>query len=689
MNQSYQEEQHALREKLIKILAYQKQLEALPRYHGDDFNEQVLEDSRERQRQVMKKATGEPYFGRLDFEEYGKSQATPLYIGKAGVHDDQTGEVLVVDWRAPVSSLFYAFSGSEDDVYYEAPEGIIDGTIELKRNIMIREQELMRVVDSYKQGQSTSSGGDEFLLYKLGEQKDNRLQDIVSTIQGEQNEIIRHQKNQAVIIQGVAGSGKTTVALHRLAYLLYEYREQMQAENMIIFAPNAMFLDYISQVLPELGVGHIQQTTFSEWALSVLDDPTIQLANQTNKLQKRFEQADSPVDEATSFKGSVAFKELIEQELEVLEENVFPTTDFIPWDGVKIAHETISQWRNKDFAHSSVQGKQERLKARMKRWIEIEVKQQHHLDQKEQQELRKHALEQARKYLAKMKKRTPYKLYLQILKQQGLTTHENQIEPEDLAPLLHIYHKWIGIDKDRRFDHVVIDEAQDFSPYQIAILKEQTRGQSFTILGDLSQGIHSVQGIDEWSSFKELFGEQKTAYFEMNKSYRSTLEIIECSNHLLKQFSKRRVLAEPVFRSGEPVQIERVYEEEKVNAISTWIQSMQSEGYQTIAVIGRTHTTCADLFEQLEKTQEDMTFIQAEDATYNGGTSILPVYLSKGLEFDAVLIIDADEQSYQQTAEHMKLLYVGITRALHRLHIMHTGNVTKLLTEYKSEDNHD
>ncbi|MEK4563496.1 UvrD-helicase domain-containing protein [Alkalihalobacillus sp. FSL R5-0424] len=686
MNESYQEEQIALREKLTKIKSYQEQLEALPRYRGDDFNEQVLEDSRERQRQVIKKATEEPYFGRLDFEEYGKSEATPLYIGKAGVHDDQSGEVLVVDWRAPVSSLFYAFSGSEDDVYYEAPEGIIDGTIELKRNIMIREQELMRVVDSYKQGESTNSGGDEFLLYKLGEQKDNRLQDIVSTIQGEQNEIIRHQKNQAVIIQGVAGSGKTTVALHRLAYLLYEYREQMQAENMIIYAPNAMFLDYISQVLPELGVGHIQQTTFTEWALSVLDDPAIQLANQTNKLQKRFEQSDSSIDAATQFKGSIAFKEMIDRELEGLEESLFPTTDLTPWEGAVITHETISQWRNTDFLHSPVQGKQERLKARLKRWIEIEVKQQHHLDQKEQQELRKHALEQARKYVARMKKRTPFQLYLHILKSQGLTLVEQKIEPEDLAPLLHIYHKWIGFEKDKRFDHVVIDEAQDFSPYQIAILKEQTRGQSFTILGDLSQGIHSVQGIDEWSSFKDLFGDQKTAYFEMNKSYRSTLEIIECSNHLLKQFPKRRVLAEPVFRSGEPVRMEQVKQDELVSEISMWVQSMQSEGYQTIAVIGRTHTSCADLFQLLQKDHKEMTFIQAEDQTYKGGTSILPVYLSKGLEFDAVLIIDADEQSYQQTTDHIKLLYVGITRALHRLHIMHTGHLTKLLAEYEASE---
>ncbi|MDQ0207626.1 HelD family protein [Alkalicoccobacillus murimartini] len=681
MSDSFHEEKQTLEQKLRQIHSYGEVLEEMPRYRGDDFNEQVLEDSRERQRQIIKKATQEPYFGRLDFKEYSQTEPIPLYIGKAGVHEEKTGEVLVVDWRAPVSSLFYAFSGSEEDVYYVAPEGMIDGTIELKRNIMIREQELQRVVDSYKQGESTSSGGDEFLLYKLGEQKDNRLQDIVSTIQGEQNEIIRHPQNKAVIIQGVAGSGKTTVALHRLAYLLYEYREQMQAENMIIFAPNAMFLDYISQVLPELGVGHIQQTTFNEWALEKLNDPAIQLANQTNKLQNRFELDQPSVDHATQYKGSVEFQTDVEQELRHLEDSSFPTEDFEAWEGAVISNETLVTWRTIDFQDSPFRVKHERIKARMKRWIEIEVKQLF-LDKKEQEELRKHAMANLRKFLARIKKRTAFQLYNHILKSKKMPLQDNLVEPEDLAPLLHIHHKWIGLEKDQRFDHVVIDEAQDFSPYQIAVLQEQTRGQSFTILGDLSQGIHSVQGIDQWSSFEHLFGERKTAYFEMNKSYRSTYEIIECANHILKQFPQRRVLAEPVFRSGEPVSIHHVAQQNMVQEVQNWITSMREKGFQTIAVIGRTHDHCSGLYEDLIGVNKELTFIQAEDDTYKGGTSILPVYLSKGLEFDAVLLLQVDEQSYQHIPEHVKLLYVGATRALHRLDMFYSKQITPLLKDY-------
>ena len=681
MSDSFQEEYQVLQQKLRQIHSYGETLEAMPRYRGDDFNEQVLEDSRERQRQIIKKASQEPYFGRLDFKEYSQEESTPLYIGKAGVHDEKTGDVLVVDWRAPVSSLFYAFSGSEEDVYYVAPEGVVDGTIGLKRNIMIREQELQRVVDSYKQGESTSSGGDEFLLYKLGEQKDNRLQDIVSTIQGEQNEIIRHPQNKAVIIQGVAGSGKTTVALHRLAYLLYEYREQIQAENMIIFAPNAMFLDYISQVLPELGVGHIQQTTFHEWAIQTLNDPAIQIASQTHKLQKRFEQTESTLDQATQYKGSVAFKQCIEQELLEIEEGSFPTEDFQAWQGATLSSETLAKWRTIDFRDSPVRVKHERIKARMKRWIEIEVKQQF-LDKKEQQELRKDTMAKLRTFLARIKKRTPFQLYKQILKNNEMSLQENMVEPEDLAPLLHIHHRWIGLDKEKRFDHVVIDEAQDFSPYQIAVLQEQTRGQSFTILGDLSQGIHSVQGIDQWSSFEHLFGERKTAYFEMNKSYRSTYEIIECANHILKQFPQRRVMAEPVFRSGEPVSIRQVEQEDMKQEVQGWITAMQNEGFQTIAVIGRTHDQCSIMYEKLREDNKELTFIQAEDDAYKGGTSILPVYLSKGLEFDAVLLLEVDQHSYQHIPEHIKLLYVGATRALHRLEMFYAGEITPLLKDY-------
>ncbi|MBW7461129.1 DNA helicase UvrD, partial [Paenibacillus sepulcri] len=226
---------------------------------------------------------------------------------------ESSKELLVVDWRAPIASLFYAFSGGEAPVAYESPEGDVEGTVHLKRNLMVRAGVLERVVDSYIRGQEEESVTDEFLLYRLGENKDNRLRDIVSTIQQEQDRIIRTEKNKTVFIQGVAGSGKTTVALHRLAYLLYRYADRIRAERMVIFAPNRMFLDYISGVLPELGVGDILQTTYNEWAIERLEK-SVRLDESTDTMAYWFEhpRTREEMEQAPGrIKGSLAFKQVV------------------------------------------------------------------------------------------------------------------------------------------------------------------------------------------------------------------------------------------------------------------------------------------------------------------------------------------------------------------------------------------
>ncbi|WP_413377535.1 HelD family protein [Alkalihalobacillus sp. 1P02AB] len=674
------EEIKVLEENLAILTRQYKQLQEIPPYTGEDFNLQVLEASRQRQKAALEIALKEPYFGRLDFEDFDEGQVGQHYIGKTGITDEETGNILIVDWRAPVASLFYAFSGSEDDVYYESPDGLVDGEIHLKRNLIIRENNVQRVVDSYVRGQQETSGGDEFLLYKLGEQKDNRLRDIVATIQGEQNKIIRHPRSEVVIIQGVAGSGKTTVALHRLAYLLYEYREQIRAERMIIFAPNSVFLDYISQVLPELGVGDIQQTTFSTWALTTIDDPKLKLIPIHERRRLYFETRTNEQIDNDWNKRTHSFKEKVDKELVKLEVEWLPTEDFEPWPGVIFRNKQLLRWINEDFKEAVAVTKFERTKARIKRWIEIEVKRFD--DQKEQQQAKKKANEQLRSYLRKWKNEKPYDLYIRILKNLGkseLAPKRDQLELEDLAPLLHIQQKWSGIDKEKRFDHVVIDEAQDFSPYQLAVLKERTRGQSFTILGDLSQGIHSNEGIEEWQSFIDLFGETKTAYFEMDKSYRSTYEIIEFSNIILSHLENRPTYAKPVFRSGDDVNLQAVNKEEEVQSIVSWVNTMQSKGMNTVAIITRTEKETNSYYDQLKEQIPDLTVVSSQDQSYQGGLSILPVYVSKGLEFDAVLVIGADEQNYPKEPLATKLLYVACTRALHQLEIMYSGTLSRLL----------
>lgn len=277
----YEEENRRLQSVIEKIKKQLDQLIQIPRYYGEDMVEQALDDQRQRKIQGLKTACQEPYFGRLDFQEGGASAVTPLYIGKTGIQDEETDELLVIDWRAPVASMFYSFTGQSDRASYQSPDGFVEGIVHLKRNLAIRKQTLQRMVDSYVRGGDNLGVMDEFLLYRLQENKDSRLRDIVSTIQAEQDHIIRAGRNKALVIQGVPGSGKTTVALHRLAFLLNQYQDKIRPDKIIIFAPNQMFLDYISDVLPELGVGGVQQTTFAEWALGILSENDITLRDQS------------------------------------------------------------------------------------------------------------------------------------------------------------------------------------------------------------------------------------------------------------------------------------------------------------------------------------------------------------------------------------------------------------------------
>ncbi len=263
------------------------------------------------------------------------------------------------------------------------------------------------------------------------------------------------------------------------------------------------------------------------------------------------------------------------------------------------------------------------------------------------------------------KKRKPYELYAQILKKMGrkdLLPPKNKITLDDLAPLLDIHDYWYGIERDEKFDHVVIDEAQDFSPYQVSVLNARTKTASFTILGDLAQGIHSNEGIDEWNNFINLFGTSRAKFFQMTKSYRSTYEIIAFSNIILSHLTNRPAFAEPVFRSGEDVHIQQVEAEEKSAEIISWVHKMKDQDMNTIAVILRSEAECNEIYPKLKEEIPELTIITTEDKSYEGGISLLPVYVSKGLEFDSVLMVDVDEEHYPETEQTIKLLYVGCTR---------------------------
>ncbi|RKN84321.1 DNA helicase UvrD [Paenibacillus ginsengarvi] len=681
-----------------------KALQSVPKYTGDDFTEQALEAKRENSRRHFAGALDEPYFGRIDFKEERDESPRKLYIGKFGVESEK-GDPLVIDWRAPVASLFYSFTGGDGPASYTAPDGLIEGLVYMKRNLVIRKQILQRVVDTYDRASDNPVVTDEFLLYRLGENKDNKLRDIVSTIQAEQDQIIRSVKNTALVIQGVAGSGKTTVALHRLAYLLYEYRDQIRAERMIIFAPNRMFLDYISSVLPELGVGHIGQTTFEDWALELLDT-NLTLADETERRERWFAfGAEKPVihDEAPGrFKGSVRFKRAIEEALQQYEQSFVPDDDFEPWPGGKLPGRQIRDWFFGEYRHYPVMKRKERVEARIKRWIEMALNETR--DPNVRKERKKKATQKLKSYWKLWPAETPFDFYRSLFSPSAggdsgavkrLTEvtvpaavaeesvkafGKKKLYPEDLAPLLFIHDLMYGIHGDHTFDHIVIDEAQDFSPFQIALLNEHVRNGSFTILGDLSQGIHAYKGIRSWEEFLHLFPEEARAYFKMERSYRSTMEIIRFAGVILTNGVPESTQAVPVFRSGDKVKLLRHEMSAKVDTVVRVVRKLEAGPASTIAVIGRTEKECKELHTALLHHDISATLIDARQQKYEGGLSVVPVYLAKGLEFDAVVLIDADDAHYGLNEHDAKLLYVGCTRSLHDLWVLYAGIPSPLLS---------
>lgn len=672
-----------------------------PRYTGHDFTEQMLDLQREERKRKLEVASREPYFGRLDFQELSVDGETrksagaeaapkPLYIGKAGVAKGGGGdELLVIDWRAPVASLFYSFTGGEAEADYASPDGVVSGHVHLKRNFMVRGGELVRLVDSYVRGQEEDAVNDEFLLYRLGENKDNKLRDIVSTIQGEQDAIIRGERNKALFIQGVAGSGKTTVALHRLAFLLYQYEGSMSAERMIIFAPSRMFLDYISGVLPELGVGDISQTTFPDWALGLLEHE-LKPCDPTEALAYWFEEKRTPKDmeEASGrYKGSLLFKALLDERLEELKLALLPETVFAPLDRLELTPEQMKEWYETDYGPESLMEKRDRLVSRIRRWLESELKTRGIADKKK----RAAALTKLNAFAKRIPSYTAPQLYASLFKgkkasqaiPKGLAkaTAERltrgEAAAEDLAALAYLHIKLHGL-RAPAFDHIVIDEAQDYSPLQLEVLKLCQRTVSMTVLGDLQQGIHGYTGISSWTQLKELFPTGDTGFFELNRSYRSTMEIIQFANVILGGMTGEVKAAVPVFRSGDPVLVEQAENEKWLPAIEDTVREWLNEGaLDTISVIGRTAKECDDIYAYLLGRGIDVSLVQSKQPTYGGGLTVVPVYLSKGLEFDAVLIADAGSLAYDEM--DAKLLYVGCTRALHKLKLLYRGDRTELL----------
>lgn len=686
----------------------------------------------------LSQSLGKPYFARVDFTEEGKESREKLYIGKVSIMRDEDQELVIVDWRAPVSNLYY--EGRLGDTSYECPQGIVEGELQLKRQFTIQEGILEEIFDI------DITTNDQLLQKCLGASADNRLKDIVSTIQAEQNCIIRADMWKPLIVQGAAGSGKTTIALHRIAYLIYMYEKTFEPENFMILAPNKLFLNYISEVLPELGVERVKQTTFEEFAMELIGkrfkvkDPGDKLTRFVNQNQTPEDREyNSKLKKSVELKSSITFKGMIDAYIADIE------TNFIPRENFTFANITLYKYEelNEVFLHHyknwpiavRINELKKYMTNRMKARKEIIINKLHEQcditiqrlkqkmeDSEERQQLIIRALDQRdeklakmealaksaiKEYIGKISRLDPFEYYRKLVTDSGLLEEyageeadrellkftaryseevfkTGMIEVEDFAPMIYLKYKIYGMDEKIPVKHIVVDEAQDFSVFQFYVLKKIVKDSSFTILGDLCQGIHSYRGIQDWEGVRlHAFGERSSEILTLEQSYRTTVEIMEAANRVLRNVPYLAdYKAKPVIRHGEPAQLIPAGSlKEIVSHISECITAFQHQNMKSMAVICKTLEQCKAVAALFKKTPHSPYMISGKESEYKTGLVIVPSYLSKGLEFDAVFIVDGDAESYTEDELDAKLLYVAMTRPLHRLLIYHIGEESKLLQE--------
>lgn len=646
-----------------------------------------------------------PYFARIDFKEDKKPNKEKLYIGKVGV-TDLDGNVVITDWRAPVSTLYY--DANLGKVEYNAPEGKIKGELSLKRQIIIQNKNVEEIFDV------DSVSDDELLKPYLGASADNRLKNIVASIQSEQNNIIRKSIEENLIVQGVAGSGKTTVALHRIAYLMYNNANRYKANQFMVIGPNRFFINYISNVLPDLDASNAVQVTYEELASDFTCEKLI-FEDSTKKLSDIIDKK-APKD-YLKFKSSLKYKELLEKYLNNYEKTVISDTGVIINNIQVLSKDEVMETFNEVIGECLEQRldmtarvlsnrikNDDTIYNRVKnRMLELE-KNEDNIDKKRKiakqelnmlKDLTNTGFEkQIKKYvsISNLKSINIYKdfvenvdkLYLEndvdinSLKENTLKSLKSRIiENEDIAAIMFIRLYLFGNGEYKNIKCVVIDEAQDFGIFSYFVLKKLLSNATFSIFGDMAQGIYSYRAIGDWNEIKEnvIFDAE---FLNLKKSYRTSIEIMNEANKVSEAIGLGR--ANPVIRSSGPIIKTNIEKDKEALYIVNKVKEYQSQGFKSIAIVYKDQTNMMELNRLLKKEKIESEIIYKDQEKYNGGVCILTSYLSKGLEFDVVIIADADDSIYlSNNILDMKLLYVAMTRALHKLELIYNNNICKYL----------
>lgn len=678
-----------------------------------------------------------PYFGRIDFLEKDTSVPEQIYIGISTLRDASGENFLIYDWRAPVSSLYYDYQPGP--AKYTTPGGIVQGKLEKKWQYLIRGGLLHSMFDT------SITIGDEILQEVLGKESNKKMHNIVATIQQDQNKIIRYDKGRLLIVHGAAGSGKTSAAMQRIAYLLYKYRGHLLADQIILFSPNKMFNSYVSNVLPELGEENMQQVTFQEYLQyrlkkeSQLETPfdqleyvltqknssfySLRIANIQFKATTTFFKALHRYQQSLAFSG-MQFNDLLFRGKSIITSSQI-AEQFYNHNGSLRFHQRLE--KVKDWLIMEL--KKIEKKERDKLWVEEEIEllsndayhRAHRIlaekrgftrerlaeYEMEPKALARLIVHQKLKPLRKQVKTLRFIHFKELYKQfftdsekvkkwigeempanwadiSQLTVNmleQDRLYYEDATPYLLLKELIQGFQSNSTIKHIVVDEAQDYSPFQFEFLKHLFPNAKMTVLGDFNQAIfaHAREMID-FTQLTNLYGQDETKIFNISRSYRSTKPIIEFTRSLLSNGDQ----IIPFDREGEIPVLKQVSNRNELHrSIADKISDLRNRNFNSIAIICKSAAESRHAYEGLSMI-EDMKLLKSNSLEYEGGIVVIPTYLSKGIEFDAVIIYDASEEVYGDESLS-RTFYTACTRAMHKLIVYSVGQPCRLLQKAREE----
>ena len=678
---------------------------------------------------TLRKLEQSAYFGRIDMiEEGGASES--IYLGVGSLLDESGENYLVYDWRAPISSVYYDYGPGP--VQYVTPSGVIHGEMTLKRQFILRYGKLLGMFDT------GITIGDEILQEVLGKQSDAQMKSIVATIQQEQNQIIRNEKAKLLVVQGAAGSGKTSAALQRVAYLLYRYRDFINAEQIVLFSPNPMFNSYVSTVLPELGEQNMQQTTYQqylehrlgrsfeledpftqmEYSLTAYDEPLYEVRMDSIKLKAEI----SFMDEIDRYTTNLAvngmrFKNIAHRGKCLITEEAIADYFYSLDTNMSMPNrlQEVTRYLLKQLTHSAKE------EAKSAKWVDEEIEfaneglyleaeqflrkknRQHQRDASfnDFQSVRDYVamkiVQREFKHLRRAVKLLKYvdvnRMFIDMMQQVSLSNvsderwkqianltinhikHKKMLY-EDATPYLYFKEKLEGFHTNTSIKYVFIDEGQDYSPFQYQFLKRIFPRSKMTILGDFNQSIFIHAAMQEnFEPYANVYNESEIERMTLLNSYRSTYEIVKFTSRMIN--NGNQII--PFERHGkEPAIVGATlseYDERIDEQLHAWLRA----GYESIAIICKTQEETDQVYESLHQRWHALIKLDQNSSSFPKGIMVLPSYLAKGVEFDCVIIYNASEAVYHRETER-KLFYTACTRAMHELTLFYQQQLTPFLS---------